>query len=258
MMTAMKAALRVALAAALTLPLMPLQFLLLKLWPSAARKLPHVFHQMLCRILGIDIRIHGALPPTVATLIVSNHVSWLDIPVLSTLAALSFVAKREVASWPFFGWLAKLQRTVFVDRERRTSTASSRDELSDRLSARETVVLFPEGTSHDGASLLKFKSSFFAAATSDTSVVPVTLVYARRRGLPLTRRHLPTFAWYGDMDLVPHLWAAICAMPLTVHVFIHDALDETTTADRKKAADIAEATIRAQLAAALHGRVDLR
>ena len=241
----------------ITLPLMPLQWLLIRLWPVMARRLPFHFHRLACRILGFRINVSGELPQGGQCLIVSNHVSWIDILVLSTIAPLSFVAKREVASWPFFGWLAKLQRTVFVDRERRHSTKHSRTEMEVRLASGERIVLFPEGTSHDGASVLPFKSSFFAAAAPEIAVVPVTLAYAQNWSLPLTRRNRPRFAWYADMELMPHLWEALCAGPLTVQIIIHPALDPDTRVDRKRASTTSERLIRQSLAAALHGRLVL-
>jgi lyso-ornithine lipid O-acyltransferase len=239
----------------ITLPLMPLQWLLIRLWPAMARRLPFHFHRLACRILGFRTKITGALPEGGQCLIVCNHVSWIDILVLSTVAPLSFVAKREVALWPFFGWLAKLQRTVFVDRERRHSTKHSRTEMELRLAAGDRVVLFPEGTSHDGASVLPFKSSFFAAASApEIAIVPVTLAYIQNWQLPLTRRNRPRFAWYADMELMPHLWEALCAGPLTVQIIIHPALDQDTRTDRKRASATSERLIRQSLAAALHGR----
>jgi lyso-ornithine lipid O-acyltransferase len=241
-----------------TLVLMPLQWLLIRVWPTMARQLPFHFHRFVCRIIGINIRITGELPQAGPCLIVSNHVSWIDILVLSTIAPLSFVAKREVASWPFFGWLAKLQRTVFVDRERRHSTKHSRTELEERLAAGDCIVLFPEGTSHDGASVLPFKSSFFAAAAApEIAIVPVTLAYTQNWQLPLTRRNRPCFAWYADMDLMPHVWEALCAGPLTVQIIIHPALDQDLRTDRKRASAKSERLIRQSLAAALHGRLVL-
>ncbi len=193
--------------------------------PKLARIFPHYFHKLASKLLGFQTRIIGQLPESGQCLLVSNHVSWIDVVVLSTVAPVSFVAKREVASWPFFGWLAKLQRTVFVDRERRHSTGQSRTELETRLARGDRIVLFPEGTSHDGVSVLPFKSSFFAAAIApEIAIVPVTLVYKQHWGLPLTRRNRGTFAWYADMDLIPHLWGAISAGPLTVEIIIHPHL----------------------------------
>jgi lyso-ornithine lipid O-acyltransferase len=243
---------------AVTLPLMPLQWLLIRLWPGMARQLPCHYHRVVCRILGFNVKITGQFPQSGQCLIVSNHVSWIDIVVLSAMCPLSFVAKREVASWPFFGWLAKLQRTVFVDRERRHSTKYSRSEMHARLSAGDRIVLFPEGTSHDGASVLPFKSSFFsAAAGDDIAVVPVTLAYSKNWNLPLTRRNRPRFAWYADMNLIPHLWEAISAGSLTVEIVIHPPLDAILRSDRKLASLAAHSVIRRSLAAALHGRAVL-
>jgi lyso-ornithine lipid O-acyltransferase len=241
-----------------TLPLMPLQALLLMVWPSMAKALPHHYHKALCRILAFTPHITGALPQGGQCLIVSNHVSWIDIVILSAVAPVSFVAKQEVGQWPFFGWLAKLQRTVFVNRNSRQTTKHSSTELQQRLARGDRIVLFPEGTSHNGEKVLPFKSSFFAAATSpDIAIVPVTLAYTKNFGLPLTRRNRGTFAWYADMDLVPHLWQALCAGPLAVQVFIHPPLDVETGLNRKRATEVAEATIRRSLAAALHGRMVL-
>lgn len=255
MTATLSALLRIFSFLALTLPLMPLQWLFIRIWPNMARELPHHYHKLVCRILGFRPVVAGSLPQGGQCLIVSNHVSWIDILVLSAVAPLSFVAKREVAGWPFFGWLARLQRTVFVDRERRHSTKHSRTELENRLAQGDRIVLFPEGTSHDGSSVLPFKSSFFAAATApEIAIVPVTLAYVRNWGLPLTRRNRPRFAWYADMELVPHLWEALCAGPLTVEVVIHPALDINTGLDRKSATRVSEAMIRQSLAAALHGR----
>jgi lyso-ornithine lipid O-acyltransferase len=237
---------------------MPVQWLLITIAPAWARILPFHYHRIGSRILGFRVEAKGRLPRDGACLIVSNHVSWIDIVVLSTLAPLSFVAKREVGSWPFFGWLAKLQRTVFVNREQRHSTGRSRSELEMRLQLGERIVLFPEGTSHDGASILPFKSSFFAAGLTDNvHVIPVTLAYKALRGLPLTHRQRPRVAWYADMQLIGHLWQALCAGPVTVRVIIHPALDDATRRNRKSATVFSEDVIRRSLATALHGRAEL-
>ena len=96
-------------------------------------------------------------------LFAANHVSYLDITVLGSLLDASFIAKTEVAGWPLFGWLARLQRSVFIDRRAR-STAHQRDSIAARLAAGEALILFPEGTSGDGNRLLPFKSALFSVA----------------------------------------------------------------------------------------------
>jgi lyso-ornithine lipid O-acyltransferase len=221
---------------ALTLPLMPVQFIF------HSRRLPWFYHRILCKILGMDISVDGVLPQNPAFL-VSNHLSWLDVPLLSSMMPLSFIAKSEVRHWPLFGWMAKLQRTVFVDRERRFLTGEKRDEISRRLQAGDTLVLFPEGTSSDGSSVLPFKSSYFGVVEGlDIPVVPITITYF---GTP------KFYAWYGDLDLLPHLWAVLKSGPIAVRVKFHPPV---LKADRKIMARVAEATVRA----ALHGANEIR
>ena len=234
----------------LTLPLMPVQFILGALHFPSARWLPWVYHRVLRRLLGVSIVIQGQAPATPA-LLVSNHVSWLDIPILSSVMPLSFIAKREVGGWPMFGWMAKLQRCVFVNRENRHSTGKSSAEIIDRLNLGDCLVLFPEGTSNDGRSVMPFKSAYFGVVDNlNVKVIPVTLAYQSNYNLSITRRQRPSFAWYGDMDLVPHLWEALKAGPLKVSVISHEALPKIP---RKDMAKLAHATIAKSLMQMLHG-----
>jgi lyso-ornithine lipid O-acyltransferase len=241
---------------ALTLPLMPMQKLLLAIAPAAAKQLPMRYHRLVARLLGIRVKVVGQVTGNGPLLIASNHVSWLDIVVLSTVTPLSFIAKQEVKGWPLFGALAKLQRSVFVDRQRRHATGNAHDEVSDRLNAGDVLVLFAESTSHNGASVLPFKSSFFAAAERlCVPVQPVSIAYAGHRNLPMSRRRRPFYAWYGDMELAPHLWQAIMAGPIEVTVICHEPL--STGLPRKELARLAQATVRRGLAHALHGRGEM-
>ena len=244
---------------ALTLPLMPIQQLFLWLWPRAARLFPMHYHRLVCRILGVRVEIIGKAPGDGPLLIASNHVSWLDIVVLSSVAPISFVAKKEVAKWPLFGSLARLQRTVFVDRERRHATGGSRDEMRKRLAAGDILVLFAEGTSGDGRSVLPFRSSFFGAADMPGVLVqPVTLAYRGHRNLPMNRRLLPAYAWYGDMEMVPHLLGAVRSGPIEVTVVCHAPLPLSDELNRKELARHAENEVRRGLVLALHHPAKIR
>ena len=147
------------------------------------RWLPVFYHRMVCVILGIKVKVNGRRSTVMPTLFVCNHVSYLDIEVLGGRIPGCFVAKAEVATWPFFSTLAKAQRTIFVDR-RSSKTSNSRDEMLKRLDTGDNLMLFPEGTSSDGTRVLPFRSALFAVAQlrrDDKPIVvqPVAISYTR-------------------------------------------------------------------------------
>lgn len=244
--------------------LMPVQALALKLRLPVAKKIPNYYHRYLCRLIGIKVVTRGE-PYQGSCLITANHTSWLDIPIMGSLTPSSFVAKSEVAGWPFFGWLAKLQQTVFVERERRTRTVEKRNEIHARISSGDTLILFPEGTSSDGNRVLPFKSALMSVAQlsivnseadreDDLVVQPVSVSYMRLCGLPMGRRFRPYFAWYGDMDLFPHLWEAFSLGPIEIHVEYHKPVTIREVGNRKALALYCETRCREGVVAALSGR----
>jgi len=242
---------------AMTVPLMPVQAVLLKVSPKGARRFPHWYHRQVCRLFGIRLHIDGAVLSDKPVLLVANHTSWLDITVLSAVAPLSFIAKKEVAGWPFVSWLAKLQRSVFVDRQRRSAVGDTTNEIMERLATGDTVVLFAEGTSSDGNRVLPFKTSLFAAAkppakvaaaggadTADVVVQTLSLVYTRLHGVPINRWARPIVGWFGDMEMQSHAWSLLKAGPLDVCIRIGAPIPLEDFADRKDLARRSEAEIR--------------
>lgn len=247
--------------AGLTLALMPVQLLAVAFrWPLRKR-LPFWYHGRTCRLLGIRIDRLGQPSRRHPTLYVANHVSYLDIEVLGSILKASFVAKAEVAAWPFFSWLAKLQETVFVER-RVHRAAEHRDEMSRRLEAGDDLILFPEGTSGDGNGILAFKSALFSVAErrphdQPLTVQPVSIAYTRLDGLPLGRYLRPFFAWYGDMELGNHLWHAISLGRVTVVVEFHEPVTLDQFGSRKALSDYCYDVVARGVAAALSGRPQL-
>jgi len=228
-MAEVKAGLIILALTLVSLVLIPLQWIAIKLrLPiSAQEKLPHVWHRIATRLVGIKISQVGEPASDRPLLIAANHASWVDITVVGSLMPLSFIAKSEVSGWPVFGLFAKLQRTVFVDRSKRTETAQVADTIAGRMADGDAMVLFAEGTSNDGNCVLPFRTALLGAATravgnSGTSKVwvqPLSIAYQGFYGLPMGRAHRPHVAWYGDMELPGHLWGIFTrgALDVIVH-----------------------------------------
>jgi 1-acyl-sn-glycerol-3-phosphate acyltransferase len=241
----------------LTLLLMPVQAVLILVKSDAARRLPVFYHRWCGRILGIELDCRGVRSAHRPTLFVANHISYLDITVIGGAIEGSFVAKAEVSRWPLFGWLARLQRTIFVERANRAGAARQRDEIRKRLDNGDNLILFPEGTSNDGTHLLPFKSTLFAAAEDERVLVqPVSVAYRLLDGMPLGRFYRPFFAWYGDMLMLPHLWTFLGFGRLTVVIIFHEPVRLADFASRKALSEHCWRVIGDGLSAALSGRLE--
>jgi len=242
------------------------QVVCLKLGSRLASVVPMIYHRVCCRLLDLHIERRGAISTAKPTLFVCNHSSYLDISVLGSLIQGSFVAKSEVADWPFFGFLAKLQRTVFVDRQRRTTTSQQRDQLAQRLDAGDNLILFPEGTSNDGNRTLPFRSALFGVAERATddggtasaplTIQPVSIAYVRLNGMPIGRSLRPFLAWYGDMELVGHLWHVAGLGRITVAVEFHPPVTLAQFGSRKALSEHCQGAVAEGVATALAGRRD--
>jgi lyso-ornithine lipid O-acyltransferase len=252
----------IALIVAVTLMLMPFQLISIACDLRYKRTIPQLYHGILCALIGVRIREVGQRSCDAPTLILSNHVSWLDICVISALAPVVFVSKSEVSRWPVFGWLAKLQRTIFIDREARQRTGDATREIGSRLKGGDAVVLYAEGTSSDGVHILPFRSALIGAvhqalATSRTdaavTVQPISLAYVGFGGLPIGRALRHRVAWVGDAELIPHLIGVLSSGAVDVTVSWGDAVAIKTGVDRKQIARDAERSVRRMTAAALAG-----
>lgn len=247
----------------LSLMLIPVQWLAVRLeWPLR-RRIPTFYHRLVCRILGIRITEIGYRIGEHPLLIVSNHTSWLDISVITAVAPVVFVAKSEVAGWPVFGLFAKLQRSVFVDRNRRHKTADVNSEIAQRLAGGDPVLLFGEGTSSDGNRVLAFRSALIGAAGDALAeaeharrvwLQPLSVAYTGLLGLPLDRHSRPRVAWYGGADLWPHLSWLVSHGAIDVVVTWGEPIAYGETSDRKAVTRRLETAVRDLTVAALRGR----
>lgn len=186
--------------------------------------------------LGIHSNVHGT-PPT-RGLIVANHLSYLDIAILSAATPCFFVAKAEISRWPFFGEAARSGGTIFLDRSSRSSATSVARQIGERLHLQVPVLFFPEGTTTDGGQLLRFRSRLFEPAT--TAGVPITAVsirYVIDDGTP--EREL---CWYGDASFLPHLWKALGTAGFCAEVNFGEP---HIYPDRRTAADSTQAEVEA-------------
>ena len=243
-----------------TLLLVPAQAAALLLKLRAAETIPIFYHRACCRLLGLRVTVKGERSLKRPTLFVGNHSSYIDIAVFGSLVPGSFVAKAEIAGWPFFGMLAKLQRSVFVDR-RMHSTGRQRDEIVQRLERGDNLVLFPEGTSDDGNAVLPFRSALLAVAerrfgpeASTLSLQPFSIAYVGLNGVPLGRGLRPLVAWYGDMELAPHLWQLMGLGKIEVVVTFHRPVAIESFASRKALTEHCYREVAAGVAGALAGR----
>lgn len=180
-----------------------------------------------CRCLGLTINQHGSVSGD-TVLFVSNHISWSDIPILGSLAPIRFLSKAEVGQWPVIGWLAQQAGTLFI-RRGGGQARRVRHQIIENLQAGENVLVYPEGTTSAGLTVLPFHGLLLRAASeSKTPIQPVTIAY-RREGRP---DHLAPFI--GDDDFHSHLLRMLRQPSARVDVIFHAPMhskDHTTTGE---------------------------
>ncbi|APR35203.1 lysophospholipid acyltransferase family protein [Paraburkholderia sp. SOS3] len=194
------------------------------------------------QLAGMRLVVHNdAARIDEGALVVSNHISWIDIYVINAWRPTRFVSKAEVRKWPVVGWLAFKLDTVFLQREKRSDAKRIMHELADHLIAGHAICVFPEGTTTDGRELLPFHSNLFQAAVSASRPVqPICIYYEDAHGNQSTAP-----AYIDDMSLGESMHALLCGAPLTAHVYVCDAL--APGAERRVLAAEAQAAVEAAL-----------
>lgn len=197
----------------------------------------HRWSRKLLRAVGVRTDAVVDIPPSGAALIVSNHISWLDIFVLNALTHTHFVCKDEVRAWPVIGWLVEHTGTVFIERGSRSAAARTAQTINARLARGEQVALFPEGTTTDGTRILPFRAALFQPAIdSAVPVMPVALRYVDADGQP-------SFAPAYDGDIT--FWQCLRAIVQApaVHARVEFLPPLSPDIDRRALASCAEAAI---------------
>lgn len=242
-----------------TLLLVPLQLIAMKTRLWSEWRVLRLWHRVNCRALGFRLHQKGELTDKRPLVVASNHVSWTDISVIGSRCDVSFIAKADMAAWPVMGWLARLQRTIFIERDRKRTSGAQAGEIARRLAEDEAIVLFAEGTTGDGNMVLPFKSTLFGAATMAISegavdrvyIQPLTIAYTRVQGIPMGRQHRPLASWIGDTELGPHATALLKEGAVDVELHFGEPIEFSAGDNRKQATKRAEAEVRAMLERAL-------
>lgn len=240
------AAIRMLLFVAGTLVIVPLIIVIKAMKPG----LPPtwLWHAYACLVFGIKLRFIGEKAKgDIPTVFVSNHLSYLDIIALGSSYKGVFVAKSEVANWPVFGFLSKLQNTIFI-RRTREALSDSTNQISDVLRDGYDVTLFAEGTSTDGRAVKPFKASLFEMFYSGqvrAQIQPVALVLEEVSGKrPDDQTVRDIYSWWRpETTLAPHLWAFAKAGGAQLAVHYLPVLDIARYADRKALAEAAHKAV---------------
>lgn len=240
--------------------IIPVQLVNNVLFPRLAMRLPIHYHGFLLWLIGLKVIVKGEVPGNDPAIYISNHAGYIDVPVLGSLVEGFFVARADLAKWPFFGPLSRAGRTLFVDRTRRSQARQHVEMLTERLDKGESIFFFPEGTSNDGTRVQPFKSTLLSAAElkledGQTPLVrPISIAYSGIYGLRTGRRQRELYAWYGDMDLVPHLWQLFQIGAGEVVVWFHEPVRATDFPTRKELTQHCEKVIKSHVALLLAGR----
>jgi len=225
---------------------LPIQFVIVRTGLPGWQFLPSIFFKLLAFTLGLRVALAGQPLANGPVLVVANHIGWLDIIAVASKVPVSFVAKSDVARWPLIGTLARMHKTVFVDRARRTDTRRTAAEMSARIAQGVPVLLFAEGTSGIGTHVLPFRSALIGAAPKDgASIQPLAIAYTKISGLPLSRSERRQIAWIGDMGITDNLGAILGSGPKDVVLAFGAPIPATI--DRKLVAKRAQTTVRRML-----------
>ncbi len=237
------ASIKLLLFAIITLITIPLQLIVMTFHKGKyAYIIPYLWQNGTRMIFSIKPIIQGSPIKDRQIIYVSNHISYLDIPVIGSILRASFVAKEDVASWPVFGFLSTLQQTAFISR-RKSDAKKGQNTLDNMLADKKSLIIFPEGTSTDGREVRPFKSSLFSIALKNADqnieIQPITLKMIKSDGKQIdTQESRDIYAWHINMDtpLHIHLWRFAKTTGTEISVEFHPPINPSDYSDRKELA----------------------
>ena len=199
-----------------------------------SKKVVQIFHKLVLWLVNVNVEVVGERNlDNLPTLYVSNHLSYLDIPVLGSRLNGRFVAKNEISNWPIIGFLSKVGNTIFINRNLRF-LKTNKSIIFDYISRGDNIILFPEGTTSDGIRVLRFKSSLLTSLEQKNILIqPIVIKYQSINGMPLNRWLKPVIAWYGDMHLKPHLINILKLFSIRVKIIFLPPLNGRDFTNRK-------------------------
>jgi len=206
----------------------------------ARRWVKRVWGRGVTRVAGVRTVTEGQAPPA-GVLVVANHLGYLDIPVLDSVAPMVFVARADLRRWPFWGLMATVGGTIYVDRATKRDVLRVRREMREALDRGENVIVFPEATSTAGETMLPFKPALLSDAAADRSPVYwMTLSYRTPADGPAARDRV---CWWGDSTFLPHVLGLFALRRVDCTVRFGDA--PVIAGDRKAlAAELRHAMLR--------------
>lgn len=240
---------------------LPVQAVLARFGLPGWNFIPLVFHRLGAAFLGLKVTVIGQPVENRPVLILSNHISWTDIVAVGSVTPVTFVAKQEVRDWFFVGFLASLQRTLFVDRTRRSDAHRSSREMGRRIADGGAVLLFAEGQSDIGTHVLPFRTALIGAAqhsmleagASEVLIQPLTIAYTKLQGLPVSRSERSLIAWVKSKSVWENIRGILGSGVKEVTVAFGVPRTLAEGADRKQLSKQAENDVRRMLVALNRG-----
>lgn len=205
---------------------------------------PKLFHAFCYKLVGVNVIVEGEPARGDHIVYIGNHISYLDVQTVGGIVEGTFIAKKDIESWPFFGLMGKMGQTIYMSRNP-ADAAREGQMLDERLKEPSPIIIFPEGTSSNGSSILPFKSSLFELfLNKNITIQPFTISIISVNGkTPVTTEMRDQYAWHGDMDLIPHLWSFVKSKGTTIKITFQNPIATHSFKDRKLLCDVCHAAV---------------